>query len=153
MAEHLSVESFMGGVLLGAMVAGLVVGLVAYWKWGRESDARKVQLLAAQANEAATLIAAAQEREQDRAEYERGLAATQAVAAQNREQDRAKYEKELAATRTAAAQDRADYENELSTARRGLFDHIASTLRSIASQTVAWLGRWTKRSQPSTPAD
>jgi hypothetical protein len=85
-------------------VTGLIVGLIAYWRWGR-INATIVQLQAAQANEAAVLIAA----EQDRAEYERELAVT-----------RAEYERKLAATRMAGEQDReqdrANYEKELSTA-------------------------------------
>ena len=122
MVEHVSPEGFLGGVLFGA----LVVWLAAYLIWGKGRNATKVQLLAAQANEAAaqaseraTLIEAAQ----DRAEYERKLAATRTAADKDREQDRAEYEKELAATRTAAdkdrEQDRAEYEKGLSTAREG----------------------------------
>jgi hypothetical protein len=153
MGEHLSVESFVGGVLIGA----IVVGLIAYLIWGQGRNATKVQLLAAQANEAATLITAAQDREQDRAEYERELAATLRAAAQSREQDRAEYERELAATRTAAAQKRAEYERELTTTRRGLFNraggHVASALRSFALQMVAWLERWIEQHQPRAPVD
>ena len=149
MGAHLSVEAFFGGVLIGAIVAGSVAGLVAYWRWGKERTAATVQLQVAQANEAATLIAA----EQDHAEYERELAATRTAAAQ----DHAKYESELAATRTAAAQDHAEYERELSTARRGSVTRargqIASALRSIALQTVAWLERWIDHHQPSAPVD
>jgi len=122
MVEHVSPDGFLGGVLFGAVVAWLA----AYLIWGKGRNATRVQLLAAQANEAAaqaseqaTLIEAAQ----DRAEYERKLAATRTAAEKDREQDRAEYEKELAATRTAAEkdreQDRADYEEGLATAREG----------------------------------
>jgi flagellar biosynthesis GTPase FlhF len=124
MVEHVSPEGFLGGVLFGA----LVVWLAAYLIWGKGRNATKVQLLAAQANEAAaqaseraTLMEAAQDRAQDRAEYERKLAATRTAAEKDREQDRAEYEKELAATRTAAEkdreQDRAEYEKELAAIR------------------------------------
>ena len=126
MVEHVSPDGFLGGALFGA----LVTSLAAYLIWGKGRNATKVQLLAAQANEAAalaseraTLIEAAQDRAQDRAEYERKLAATRTAAEKDREQDRAEYEKELAATRTAAEkdreQDRADYEEGLATAREG----------------------------------
>src|SRR5215470_929822 len=69
MGQHLSPESFLGGVLIGAMVAGVIAGLIAYRKWGMGRNAVEVQLQAAQANETAALIAA----DQDRAEYEREL--------------------------------------------------------------------------------
>ena len=76
MVEHVSPDGFLGGVLFGAVVAWLA----AYLIWGKGRNATKVQLLAAQANEAAaqaseraTLIEAAQDREQGRAEYERKL--------------------------------------------------------------------------------
>src|SRR5512133_3205079 len=49
MVEHVSPEGFLGGVLFGA----LVVWLAAYLIWGKGRNATKVQLLAAQANEAA----------------------------------------------------------------------------------------------------
>src|SRR6476646_6986787 len=122
MVEHVSPDGFLGGVLFGAVVAWLA----AYLIWGKGRNATRVQLLAAQANEAAaqaseqaTLFEAAQ----DRAEYERKLAATRTAAEKDREQDRAEYEKELAATRTAAEkdreQDRADHEEGLATAREG----------------------------------
>jgi flagellar biosynthesis GTPase FlhF len=105
MVEHVSPEGFLGGLIFGALLACLA----AYLIWGKGRTATKVQLLAAQANEAAaqaseraTLIEAAQDREQARAECERKLAATRTAAEKEREQDRAEYEKELAATRTAA---------------------------------------------------
>jgi flagellar biosynthesis GTPase FlhF len=120
MVEHVSPDGFLGGVLFGALVAWLA----AYLIWGKGRNATKVQLLAAQANEAAaqaseraTLIEAAQDRAQDRAEYERKLAATRTAAEKDREQDRAEYEKELAATRTAAEKDRAEYERKLAATR------------------------------------
>src|SRR4029077_8728089 len=116
MVEHVSPDGFLGGVLFGAVVAWLA----AYLIWGKGRNATKLQLLAAQANEAAaqaseraTLIEAAQ----DRAEYERRLAATRTAAEKDREQDRAEYEKEFAAARTAAEKDRAEYEKELAATR------------------------------------
>jgi len=114
--------------------------------WGKGRNATKVQLLAAQANEAAaqaseraTLIEAAQ----DRAEYERKLAATRTAAEKDREQDRAEYEKELAATRTAAEkdreQDRVDYEEGLATAREGYHRARAeATWRSLSVGRTDW---------------
>jgi len=114
--------------------------------WGKGRNATKVQLLAAQANEAAaqaseraTLIEAAQ----DRAEYERRLAATRTAAEKDREQDRAEYEKELAATRTAAEkdreQDRVDYEEGLATAREGYHRARAeATWRSLSVGRTDW---------------
>ena len=146
MVEHLSLESFMGGVLLG----GIVTGIITYLAWGQGRIATNVQLLAAQANEAAaqtseaaTLIEAKQDREYDRAKYEEELAATRTAAARDREQDRAKYEEELAATRMAAArdreQDRAKYEEELSTAREG-YDRARAeaTWRSLSVGHTDW---------------
>jgi flagellar biosynthesis GTPase FlhF len=122
MVEHVSPEGFLGGVLFGVLVAWLA----AYLIWGKGRNATKVQLLAAQANEAAaqaseqaTLIEAAQDRAQDRADYERKLAATRAAAEKDREQDRAEHEKELAAIRAAAEKDRAEYEKGLATACEG----------------------------------
>ena len=142
MVEHVSPDGFLGGVLFGAVVAWLA----AYLIWGKGRNATKVQLLAAQANEAAaqaseqaTLIEAAQ----DRAEYERKLAATRTAAEKDREQDRAEYEKELAATRTAAEkdreQDRADYEEGLATAREGYHRARAeATWRSLSVGRTDW---------------
>jgi hypothetical protein len=173
MVEHVSPEGFLGGVLFGA----LVVWLAAYLIWGKGRNATKVQLLAAQANEAAaqaseraTLIEAAQDRAQDRAEYEKELAATRTAAEQDREQDRAEYEKELAATRTAAEkdrdQDRAEYEKGLSTAREGYYRARAeATWRSLGVGRTDWhdslpsltdgrLARtWIEQNQPTAPVD
>jgi len=138
MVEHVSPDGFLGGVLFGALGASLA----AYLIWGKGRNATKVQLLAAQANEAAaqaseraTLIEAAQ----DRAEYERKLAATRTAA----EKDRAEYEKELAATRTAAEkdreQDRVDYEEGLATAREGYHRARAeATWRSLSVGRTDW---------------
>jgi flagellar biosynthesis GTPase FlhF len=164
MVEHVSPEGFLGGLIFGALLACLA----AYLIWGKGRTATKVQLLAAQANEAAaqaseraTLIEAAQdreqdraecerklaatrtaaekEREQDRAEYEKELAATRTAAEKEREQDRAEYEKELAATRTAAEKDRAEYEKELSTAREGYHRARAeATWRSLSVGRTDW---------------
>ena len=146
MVEHVSPDGFLGGVLFGAVVAWLA----AYLIWGKGRNATKVQLLAAQANEAAaqaseraTLIEAAQDRAQDRAEYERKLAATRTAAEKDREQDRAEYEKELAATRTAAEkdreQDRVDYEEGLATAREGYHRARAeATWRSLSVGRTDW---------------
>ena len=146
MVEHVSPDGFLGGVLFGALVAWLA----AYLIWGKGRNATKVQLLAAQANEAAaqaseraTLIEAAQDRAQDRAEYERKLAATRTAAEKDREQDRAEYEKELAATRTAAEkdreQDRVDYEEGLATAREGYHRARAeATWRSLSVGRTDW---------------
>ena len=74
MVEHLSVEAFLGGLLLGGIVARFGVGFRTYWIWGKgrntiEADLRRAQVneAAAQAREAATLI----EAEQDRAKHER----------------------------------------------------------------------------------
>ena len=142
MVEHVSPDGFLGGVLFGAVVAWLA----AYLIWGKGRNATKVQLLAAQANEAAaqaseraTLIEAAQ----DRAEYERKLAATRTAAEKDRDQDRAEYEKELAATRTAAEkdreQDRVDYEEGLATAREGYHRARAeATWRSLSVGRTDW---------------
>jgi len=142
MVEHVSPDGFLGGVLFGALGASLA----AYLIWGKGRNATKVQLLAAQANEAAaqaseraTLIEAAQ----DRAEYERRLAATRTAAEKDREQDRAEYEKELAATRTAAEkdreQDRVDYEEGLATAREGYHRARAeATWRSLSVGRTDW---------------
>jgi flagellar biosynthesis/type III secretory pathway protein FliH len=142
MVEHVSPDGFLGGALFGA----LVTSLAAYLIWGKGRNATKVQLLAAQANEAAaqaseraTLIEAAQ----DRAEYERKLAATRTAAEKDREQDRAEYEKELAATRTAAEkdreQDRVDYEEGLATAREGYHRARAeATWRSLSVGRTDW---------------
>jgi hypothetical protein len=111
MVEHVSPEGFLGGVLFGA----LVVWLAAYLIWGKGRNATKVQLLAAQANEAAaqaseraTLIEAAQDRAQDRAEYERKLAATRTAAEKDRDQDRAEYEKGLSTAREGYHRARAE---------------------------------------------
>ena len=111
MVEHVSPDGFLGGVLFGALVAWLA----AYLIWGKGRNATKVQLLAAQANEAAaqaseraTLIEAAQDRAQDRAEYERKLAATRTAAEKDREQDRAEYEKGLATAREGYHRARAE---------------------------------------------
>ena len=146
MVEHVSPDGFLGGALFGA----LVTSLAAYLIWGKGRNATKVQLLAAQANEAAaqaseraTLIEAAQDRAQDRAEYERKLAATRTAAEKDRDQDRAEYEKELAATRTAAEkdreQDRADYEEGLATAREGYHRARAeATWRSLSVGRTDW---------------
>jgi len=142
MVEHVSPDGFLGGALFGA----LVTSLAAYLIWGKGRNATKVQLLAAQANEAAaqaseraTLIEAAQ----DRAEYERKLAATRTAAEKDRDQDRAEYEKELAATRTAAEkdreQDRVDYEEGLATAREGYHRARAeATWRSLSVGRTDW---------------
>jgi len=142
MVEHVSPDGFLGGVLFGALGASLA----AYLIWGKGRNATKVQLLAAQANEAAaqaseraTLIEAAQ----DRAEYERKLAATRTAAEKDRDQDRAEYEKELAATRTAAEKDReqnrADYEEGLATAREGYHRARAeATWRSLSVGRTDW---------------
>jgi len=142
MVEHVSPDGFLGGVLFGALGASLA----AYLIWGKGRNATKVQLLAAQANEAAaqaseraTLIEAAQ----DRAEYERKLAATRTAAEKDREQDRAEYEKELAATRTEAEkdreQDRVDYEEGLATAREGYHRARAeATWRSLSVGRTDW---------------
>jgi len=142
MVEHVSPDGFLGGVLFGALGASLA----AYLIWGKGRNATKVQLLAAQANEAAaqaseraTLIEAAQ----DRAEYERKLAATRTAAEKDRDQDRAEYEKELAATRTAAEkereQDRVDYEERLATAREGYHRARAeATWRSLSVGRTDW---------------
>ena len=142
MVEHVSPDGFLGGVLFGALGASLA----AYLIWGKGRNATKVQLLAAQANEAAaqaseraTLIEAAQ----DRAEYERKLAATRTAAEKDRDQDRAEYEKELAATRTAAEkdreQDRVDYEKGLATAREGYHRARAeATWRSLSVGRTDW---------------
>jgi flagellar biosynthesis GTPase FlhF len=142
MVEHVSPEGFLGGLIFGALLACLA----AYLIWGKGRTATKVQLLAAQANEAAaqaseraTLIEAAQDREQARAECERKLAATRTAAEKEREQDRAEYEKELAATRTAAEKDRAEYEKELSTAREGYHRARAeATWRSLSVGRTDW---------------
>ena len=146
MVEHVSPDGFLGGVLFGALGASLA----AYLIWGKGRNATKVQLLAAQANEAAaqaseraTLIEAAQDRAQDRAEYERKLAATRTAAEKDRDQDRAEYEKELAATRTAAEkdreQDRVDYEEGLATAREGYHRARAeATWRSLSVGRTDW---------------
>jgi hypothetical protein len=111
MVEHVSPDGFLGGVLFGAVVAWLA----AYLIWGKGRNATKVQLLAAQANEAAaqaseraTLIEAAQDREQGRAEYERKLAATRTAAEKDREQDRADYEEGLATAREGYHRARAE---------------------------------------------
>jgi len=164
MVEHVSPDGFLGGVLFGALGASLA----AYLIWGKGRNATKVQLLAAQANEAAaqaseraTLIEAAQDRaeyerklaatrtaaekdrDQDRAEYEKELAATRTAAEKDRDQDRAEYEKELAATRTAAEkdreQDRVDYEERLATAREGYHRARAeATWRSLSVGRTDW---------------
>ena len=102
MGEHLSPESFMGGVLIAAIVTGSIVYWHAYLMWGKGRNATKVQLQAAQANEAAAQASEAMTRTaaaQDRAEYERKLAATRKAAENDREQDRAAYEKELTTAR------------------------------------------------------
>jgi len=127
MVEHVSPDGFLGGALFGA----LVTSLAAYLIW------------AALASERATLIEAAQDRAQDRAEYERKLAATRTAAEKDREQDRAEYEKELAATRTAAEkdreQDRVDYEEGLATAREGYHRARAeATWRSLSVGRTDW---------------
>jgi flagellar biosynthesis GTPase FlhF len=142
MVEHVSPEGFLGGLIFGALLACLA----AYLIWGKGRTATKVQLLAAQANEAAaqaseraTLIEAAHDREQARAEYERKLAATRTAAEKEREQDRAEYEKELAATRTAAEKDRAEYEKGLATAREGYHRARAeATWRSLSVGRTDW---------------
>jgi hypothetical protein len=160
MVEHVSPEGFLGGLIFGALVAWLA----AYLVWGKGRNATKVQLLAAQANEAAgqaseraTLIEAAQdraeyerklaatrtaaekEREQDRAEYEQELAATRTAAEKDRDQDRAEYEQALAATRTAAEKDRAEYEKGLYTAREGYHRARAeATWRSLSVGRTDW---------------
>ena len=127
MVEHVSPQGFLGGVLLAGIVVGFIAWPIAYRRGGRERTAIEVQLLAAQAN----LESAAQDREQDRAEYERNLAAAAqererdraehenelAAAAQEREQARAQYERNLAAAAQEREQDRAEHENELSTVR------------------------------------
>ena len=107
MVEHVSPDGFLGGALFGA----LVTSLAAYLIWGKGRNATKVQLLAAQANEAAaqaseraTLIEAAQ----DRAEYERKLAATRTAAEKDREQDRVDYEEGLATAREGYHRARAE---------------------------------------------
>ena len=120
MVEHVSPDGFLGGALFGA----LVTSLAAYLIWGKGRNATKVQLLAAQANEAA---AQASER------------ATLIEAAQ----DRAEYKKELAATRTAAEkdreQDRVDYEEGLATAREGYHRARAeATWRSLSVGRTDW---------------
>ena len=111
MVEHVSPDGFLGGALFGA----LVTSLAAYLIWGKGRNATKVQLLAAQANEAAaqaseraTLIEAAQDRAQDRAEYERKLAATRTAAEKDREQDRVDYEEGLATAREGYHRARAE---------------------------------------------
>ena len=142
MVEHVSPDGFLGGVLFGALGASLA----AYLIWGKGRNATKVQLLAAQANEAAALTserATLIEAAQDRAEYERKLAATRTAAEKDRDQDRAEYEKELAATRTAAEkdreQDRVDYEEGLATAREGYHRARAeATWRSLSVGRTDW---------------
>ena len=142
MVEHVSPDGFLGGALFGA----LVTSLAAYLIWGKGRNATKVQLLAAQANEAAALAserATLIEAAQDRAEYERKLAATRTAAEKDRDQDRAEYEKQLAATRTAAEkdreQDRVDYEEGLATAREGYHRARAeATWRSLSVGRTDW---------------
>jgi len=146
MGEHLSPESFMGGVLIAAIVTGSIVYWHAYLMWGKGRNATKVQLQAAQANEAAAQASEAMTRTaaaQDRAEYERKLAATRKAAENDREQDRAEYEQDLAATRKAAEndreQDRAAYEKELTTAREGYRRAFAeATWRSLSVGPTDW---------------
>ena len=111
MVEHVSPDGFLGGALFGALVTSLATYLI----WGKKQNATKVQLLAAQANEAAaqaseraTLIEAAQDRAQDRAEYERKLAATRTAAEKDREQDRVDYEEGLATAREGYHRARAE---------------------------------------------
>jgi hypothetical protein len=102
--------------------------------WGKGRNATKVQLLAAQANEAAaqaseraTLIEAAQDRAQDRAEYERKLAATRTAAEKDREQDRAEYEKGLATAREGYHRARAEATwRSLSVGRTDWYDSLPS---------------------------
>src|SRR5262249_47171416 len=91
MGEHVSREGFLGGVLIAAIVTGLIAYWIAYSMWGKERDATKVKLQEADVTLASMVITAAQER--------------------------AELERELAAVRTAAAQERANRERELSTAR------------------------------------
>jgi hypothetical protein len=130
MVEHVSPDGFLGGVLFGALVAWLA----AYLIWGKGRNATKVQLLAAQANEAAaqaseraTLIEAAQDRAQDRAEYERKLAATRTAAEKDREQDRAEYEKGLATAREGYHRARAEATwRSLSVGRTDWYDSLPS---------------------------
>ena len=146
MAEHVSLEGFWGGFLLGGLVVGFSVGFRTYWIWGKGRNAIEAALRAARTNEAAAQAneaATAQDRLMDRAEYERKLAATQKAAQNDREQDRADYESELAATRTAAEkdreQDRAKYEKELSTALES-YDraHAEATWRSLSVSRTDW---------------
>jgi len=130
MVEHVSPEGFLGGVLFGALLAWIA----AYLIWGKGRNATKVQLLAAQANEAAaqaseraTLIEAAQDRAQDRAEYERKLAATRTAAEKDREQDRAEYEKGLATAREGYHRARAEATwRSLSVGRTDWYDSLPS---------------------------
>jgi hypothetical protein len=96
MGGHVSHTEFLGGLLLGGLIAGFGVLAWTHWTWGKrkktlEAELRRAQVSeeAAKAREAAALVEAAQ----DRTRHEEQLAAM-----------RTAHEEQLAATRTATEQ-------------------------------------------------
>ena len=125
MGEHVSVEGFFGGVLIAAIVTGLIAYWIAYSMWGKERDATKVKLQEADATLASMVITAAQER----AELQRELAAVRTAAAQEREQERANHERELSTARER-------YERAREDSRKARDAYRTSEMRFVVAQLV-----------------
>jgi type IV secretory pathway VirB10-like protein len=128
MGGHVSHTEFLGGLLLGGLIAGFGVLAWTHWTWGKrkktlEAELRRAQVSeeAAKAREAAALVEAAQ----DRTRHEEQLAAM-----------RTAHEEQLAATRTATEQARAEHEEQLAATRTEHEEQLAAT-RAAAEQDLA----------------
>jgi hypothetical protein len=128
MGGHVSHTEFLGGLLLGGLIAGFGVLAWTHWTWGKrkktlEAELRRAQVSeeAAKAREAAALVEAAQ----DRTRHEEQLAAM-----------RTAHEEQLAATRTATEQARAAHEEQLAATRIDHEEELAAA-RAAAEQDLA----------------
>jgi F0F1-type ATP synthase membrane subunit b/b' len=117
MGGHISEQGFLGGLIIGGLVAGFSVLFHTDRIWGRGRNAIETRLRVADANEAA----AVQAREMDRAEHVRELAAMQAEHQREFEAIRAEHERELAEIRPEherqLAEIRAEHERQLAEIR------------------------------------
>jgi Skp family chaperone for outer membrane proteins len=164
MGGHVSHTEFLGGLLLGGLIAGFGVLAWTHWTWGKrkktlEAELRRAQVSeeAAKAREAAALVEAAQDRTRHeeqlaamRTAHEEQLAATRAAAEQARaahvEQlaaTRTEHEEQLAATRAAAEQDlaqaRAEHEEQLADVRDSYHRARAEArYRSLSVSRTDW---------------
>jgi len=91
MGGHISEQGFLGGLIIGGLVAGFSVLFHTHRIWGRGRNAIETRRRVAEANEAA----AVQAREMDRAEHVRELAEMQAEHQRELAEIRAEHEREL----------------------------------------------------------